>query len=474
MKDELEAIFGQKRVISQPAALHDYFDDYTELDGQDPSAVVFPVMVEEVQALVKLARDMGASITPRVANTNVGGLAIASPGGIITDFTKMSRIIEVDRDNMYAVIEPGVSQAQLKEHLVDNDIPLTFGFSLAPPHVSVLANCILDGLTNRSLKYGGMAEWISGLEVVRADGSLLRTGSWAVRGVPPFARSPMPDLTGLFTGFQGTTGIVTKLVFQLWPRHPFEKRLFVLGYSSQSVFDVVMRLCRTEICDDIGGINWPNSKMMMGVAKPSLEPDPDEPTFYLYVDLSAETEEEMGYKEKLLGSVLDEQRANGERFENPLDVRTLLKVNPGMGKFAEFPTELEFLTDHPGGGLTWMGTYGPLNRFADTADKCGSIMVQHGFPPAIVSRPMRGGHYGVLRFVITFDKSSRDEIGRVRACMRELLEVVTDSGFIMYKTPAWALEWLKERVDPGMVELTRQVKKLLDPDGLLNPGKLSY
>jgi glycolate oxidase len=471
VRDKLVGIFGPERVITEPEQLHEYHDDLTEIAGQDPAAVVFPTATEEIQALVKLARELGSSITPRVANTNVGGLAIAAKGGIIADLTRMNRIVEVDADEMVAVIEPGVTQQQLKDHLVEGGLPLTLGFSLAPPYVSILANCLLDGLTNRSLKYGSMAQWINGLEVVLGDGEVMRTGSWSIRGVGPFARAPMPDLTGMFTSFQGTTGIVTKMAFQLWPKHPIEKRLFVLGYSAKGVFGAVQKLCRLEICEDIGGLSWPSGKMMMGVQYPNPIPDPDEPKWFLYVDLAAELTEEMAYKERLFNAVLEEQRAAGERLEKPLDVLTLVKVNPSMSSFAEFPTELTFLTDHGGGGLSWMGTYGPLSRFAATADACSEIMVRHDYAPAIVSRPMRGGHFGVLRFLVTFDKSSPTEVERVRALMRDLLEAIAEAGFAMYKTPAWALDWLRDRMDARALQLIRDLKQLTDPHRVLNPGK---
>jgi len=474
MRDKLVAIFGEERVITDPARLHEFHDDYTELDGQDPAAVVTAETVEEIQALVKLAPALGASVTPRVANTNIGGLAVAAEGGIILDLRRMNRILEVDGDNMLAVIEPGVTQQQLKDHLLELGLPLTMGYSLAPPHVSVLANSVLNGLTNRSLRYGAMADWISGLEVVLADGSTLRTGSWAVEGIPPWGRPPLPDITGVFTGFIGTTGIVTKLAFQLWPRHPLEQRLFILGYSTEGVYNAVQHLCRLEICEDIGGLSWPSAKMMMGVERPHPEPDPDEPTFFLYVDLAAELPEEMDLKIRQLNMVLDRQRAEGHRFEPPLDVNTLIKVNPAMDAFAEFPTDLEFLTQHSGKGLTWMGTYGPLPRFADTAERCSQIMVDHGIPPTIVSRPMRGGHFGVLRFVIIFDKQNPDEIANVRKCMAALLQEVTDAGFLMYKTPRWAMEILREKIDPGTRGLVRKIQEMMDPEGILNPGKLEY
>ncbi|MBI4952449.1 MAG: FAD-binding oxidoreductase [Myxococcales bacterium] len=473
MKAALAAIVGADNVLDAAPDLAPYREDYCEADPVDPSLVVLATKTEEVQAIVRLCAERQTPITPRVAGSNVGGLALPAPGGLVLDLTRMNRIVSVDEADMYAVIEPGVTQADLKRHLVEHDIPLTFGFSLAPPDTSVLANCLLGGLTNRSLKYGDQSQWVSGLEVVLSDGSLVRTGSWALSD-SAFGLVPFPDVSGLFLGWQATTGITTRMAFQLWPRHPLNKRLFVLTYSAHGTFEAVRRLCRTELCDDIGGLSWPSAKMMMGVKHPYPEPASGEPTFFLYVDLTAGSEAEMSLKERTLEQTLADVRHLGERIEEPLDVATLLRVNPALGAFAEFPVELEFLTNHGGGGLTWIGTYGPLSRFEDGIAAGTEIMVRHGFPPLIVTRPMRGGHYGVLRFVAIFDKKDAAEIERVKKLNLELLEMVTAKGFVMYKTPPWAWEKLRGRIDPGLLALMERTKRMLDPLGIMNPGKLGY
>jgi FAD/FMN-containing dehydrogenase len=256
----------------------------------------------------------------------------------------------------------------------------------------------------------------------------------------------------------------------LIPKHPFNERLFVLTYSVHGTFEAVRRLCRLEVCDDIGGLSWPTGKMLLGVRRPHPTPTQGEPRFFLYVDLTGETHEEMAYKKDALTRVLDDLRAKGERYEDPLDVPTLVALDPRMSKFAEFPTDLEFLTEQ--GGLTWIGTYGPLSRFDQTAERGIDIMVRHGFAPAIVSRPMKGGHFGVLRFVTVFDRNDPQELERVNALNLELLRMVTECGFVMYKTPSWALREMLPKLDPRMVELMRQTKAMLDPHGIFNPGKL--
>jgi glycolate oxidase len=471
MKAFLLDLLGAQGVLSEPDDLGPYSEDYTEIPGTMPGLVARVTTAEQVRAIVGEAHRQTVPLTPRVAGTNVGGLALPSQGGVVLDLTEMNAIVEINNDDMYAVLEPGVTQQQLKDELARRELPLTTGYSLGPPHSSVAVNALLAGLTNRSLKYGDQSAWISGLEVVLADGSLMRTGSWALAD-QPFGRVPFPDLTGLFVGWQATTGIVTKVAFQLWPQHPLTRRLFVLSYSLPATYHMMRNLCRREVCEDIGGLSWPAGKMMLGVSRPAPTPQPGEPVFLLYVDLAAETEAEMSAKSDLLDALLAQIDGEGTLFERPMTLDTLLDLNPQLSVFAEFPTELEFLTNHGGGGLSWVGTYGPLSRFEPAALEGMKLMQLHGFPPLIVSRPMRGGHFGVLRFITTFDKQNPAEVSAVQDLNQELLQVVTRHGFVMYKTPAWAWQEYESRIDSAMLRLMKQIKKLMDPRGILNPGKL--
>jgi hypothetical protein len=148
-----------------------------------------------------------------------------------------------------------------------------------------------------------------------------------------------------------------------------------------------------------------------------------------------------------------------------------VRLEPRLGRLAEFPTRLDFLLDHPDGGLTWVGTYGPMSRFEHARDRGIEIVERHGFPPTIVARPMKGGHFGVLRFIQIFRRADPADCERVRACNAELCDALLDEGFVMYKTPAWAVSRYRNRLDPGFLRLMAEVKRVLDPRGILNPGR---
>lgn len=465
----LESIVGKGRVLHDINDLITYSGDMTEAEPSKPDFVVKPKSADEVQGIVKLANKEKIPVTPVVAGTNLGGLAIPVEGGIVLDLKEMNRIIEVNTDEMYVLLEPGVTFGQLKKYLDENNIDLTIGYPLSPPYVSVIANCLLDGLGNLSFRHGAMSEWIGGLEAVLPNGDLIKTGAAALSN-SWFSRAPMPDLTGIFVNWQGTTGIVTRMAVQLYPNPPLRRRAFMLTYSVEDGFNIMRRFSRTRIFDDIGGLTWPTGKMLLGIENPS-ERDHDEPEFYVYFDYSGNIPEEMKAKKMIVDSVLKEFYSTGVEIEGPIEVNDLIRVNPDFSKFAEFPMSLDFLIETTGGGLTWVGTYGPTSKWEKGLRAGEKIMKEAGFPPTAVTRPMKGGHYGVLRFIMIFNKKDPAQRKRVAEVNSKLCDMVLEYGFIPYKAPAWAVRKFLKKIDPNYLRVMHDIKKMIDPEGIMNPGR---
>lgn len=445
----------------------EYSQDLTEEPPRNPAMVVWPLSTEEVSAVVQAANDHGVSLTIRVAGTNIGGLSIPPEGGVVLDLSRMNRILEVQETEMYAVVEPGVTWEQLKERLDGGETQLRVGYPLSPPESSVMANCLLDGLGSLSLPHGSMGEWIGGLEVVLPQGAVARVGAPALSDVW-FGRSPLPGLTDLFVNWQSTTGIVTKMAVQLWPNPPVSRRMFVLCYDRNGAYSAMRELSKLGIADDIGTLSWTTGKLLYGMERPLVRGE-DDPEVFLYIELTAQDEREMDLKSELFLTVLKRLSLQGFQHEDPFDLDTLVALNPEFETLAEFPTRLDFLLNHPGGGLSWVGTYGPMSRFEAFADRALALMERYSIPPTVVSRPMKGGHYGVLRFISVFNSHDEEERLKVREMNRLIAKAGYELGFIVYKAPPWAVEEAKPYLDPGFMALANTVQRTLDPNGVMAP-----
>ena len=461
--DAFSSIVGRGHVSG---AVHDYVSDITENPAGTADLVVRPGTSEEVAAVMATASERHLPVTPVVSGYNVAGIAIPTSGGIVLDLTRLDRILDVDEDSMYVLLEPGVTFGQLKHHLDGHHPDLVYSYPFAPPFTSVLANALLDGLNNLSLRHGAMGNWLNGVEAVLADGTVVRTGAGAVSD-RWFGRAPLPDLTGLFVSTQGTTGVVTKAASQLQPAPVARHRLFAFAFDIESAYSVMRALARSGSVDDVGLMTWPAAKMLFGATRDMTRAD-DEPLAFLFVDLTGSTRAELALRVEMTHDIL---RGNG--IDQWFPVEDLIRIVPRYEKLARLPTTLDFLLDFPGGGLTWVGAYGPGATWTAGADKGMQVLEANGFPPFVVARPMAGGHYFVLRFVACFDKGDDAQVARVRTTMGQLADVVLDHGYVPYKASSDAARRILSRAHPGFDELFARIRTALDPDGRMNPGRWS-
>jgi FAD/FMN-containing dehydrogenase len=461
LKDALAGIVGVEHV--DPAGDR-HLQDVTENPPGHADFVVRPKTADQVRSLVVLSHEHSIPITPVVAGYNVAGLAIPRQGGVVLDLTRMDEIVELDREAMYVVIEPGVTFAQLKAFLDAEAPELVYTYPFAPPFTSVMMNALLDGLNNLSLPRGAMGKWVNGVEAVLADGDVVRTGSGGVVD-RWFSRAPVPDFSGLFVSTQGTTGIVTRIALQLQPKPAHRRRWLAFAEDLQSAYGVMRALARTGSFDDCGLMTWPAAKQLFGATR-DLQKTDDEPFAYMMIDITGASEAELEARVQLGQQILAE---NG--VEQRFDADDVARLVPALTKMAELPTTLDFLLDFPGGGLTWVGSYGPGDRWVDGARAGLDLLVAHGFPPFLVSRPMDGGHFYVLRFVANFDKDNEEEVERVRTVMGKLADAVLDHDYVPYKPSSDAARRILDRAHPGFAHLLERVRDAFDPERRMNPGR---
>ncbi len=217
---ELAKTVGRDYVISDPCELKVYEADGLTIYKATPELVVLPDTTEQVAAVVRLCNAERVPFVPRGAGTGLSGGALPLEGGLVIGLNRMQRILEVDYANQRAVIEPGLVNIWLSNHVGPR------GYYYAPDPASQTA-CSLGGNVAENaggphcLKYGVTTNHVLGLEVVLASGEIITLGGHAVD-------SPGYDLTGLFVGSEGTFGIATKIVVRLLRRPQAVKTMLLV------------------------------------------------------------------------------------------------------------------------------------------------------------------------------------------------------------------------------------------------------
>ncbi|MFA5536355.1 MAG: FAD-binding oxidoreductase [Bacillota bacterium] len=467
----LSGIVGEDKVTDSELVLLTYSYDIGGLTtpsdlGGEPEFVVMPDTVEEIQAVLRYANKNKLAVTPFVSGANMGGLAVPLEGGIILDLHKMNKIIEINEDLNYVIVEPGVTFGMLERELRDKG--LWIPVPMAPPAAaSVVGNVLLAGIGHVSGKYGNQAELLNGVEAVLPTGELTRAGTCAIS---PYwcGRFPIPDLTSLFVGWMGTTGIVTKMSVAVYQR-PAYQDVVTVGFDDydEAVFDFMIPWQRLEICHDVTGITW-SFGAIQKMHHP-LPPKPkDEPLLYVYTQLGGVSEKDIQHKKDILDDFITSQKKKG-KLGTIREVEMLPELknaridvpNPYGGLFGNYKR----------GGLFWVGSFTPASRWPETLRRADEIMISYNMPPATRVSMFRGSHYGMLRSIAGYDSGNPEELKRMRAMGVELVNAILDNGGLIYKAPTWAVDEMIKRADPGYLNTIKLIKGTLDPNRILNPGR---
>jgi glycolate oxidase len=231
--DAIRAALPGVRLLTEAIDRETYRNDETPyLRPGLPLAVALPTQTSEVSTLVRLAAEHRVPVVPRGAGTGLSGGAAGIEGALTIAFTQMNRILEIDPGNLVAVVQPGIINAELKRAVAER------GLFYAPDPASYEMCSIGGNLgTNAGglccVKYGQTRDSVLGLEVVLADGSVMRTGGKNVKDVAGYA------LTHLMVGSQGTLGLITEATLRLRPAPPPKATMLAFFPSLESAGDAV-------------------------------------------------------------------------------------------------------------------------------------------------------------------------------------------------------------------------------------------
>ncbi|MFQ6122608.1 MAG: FAD-binding oxidoreductase, partial [Dehalococcoidales bacterium] len=447
---ELAKIVGRENVLTSKRDLLAYSYDATQ-EQVMPEVIVFPSNTAEISAVVKAAHRQRIPIVPRGAGTNVSGGTLPIKGGLILELSRMNRILAMDTANRRAIIEPGVVNLDLQDALA----PLGF---IYPPDPASQRTCTLGGNIGENaggplcLRYGVTSKYVCGMEIVLSDGEVIDLGG-VVEDTPGY------DLRSLLIGSEGTLGVATKLVLHILPKSEASQTMLAifdtLEDASQTVSDIVSAgiiPTALELMD----------RAMCEVIEQSVSAGyPTDAEGVLLIEVAG-LADSIDKQVKQISEICHRNKVRELRLpETNAERDAIWKGRKGaFGSVARICPP--FLVND--------GTV-PRNRLVEALRKVREISEKYHL---IIPNVAHAGD-GNLHPLIMFDKNNPEEVAAARKAGEEVLDVCIALGGTISGEHGVGVEKLKamsRMFSPADIDAMRKVKKVFDPAGILNPGKL--
>jgi glycolate oxidase len=447
---ELEQIVGPTGVLwdGYDLALYEYDGS---IDKHRPEAVVFPTTAEQVSAIVRLCLRGEVPYTARGAGTGLSGGAIPAKGGVLISLARMNRLLEVDLENLRAVVEPGLVNLRLSQAVAKH------GLYYVPDPSSQKA-CTIGGNVGENsggphtLRYGVTTNHVLGLEVVLPDGEVTWLGG---RGHDALGY----DLVGLQVGSEGTLGIVTKVVVRLVPIPPAVRTLLAVFPTIDAASQAVAGIIAQRIVP--AALEMMDNLCIRAVEARASAGYPVDAEAVLLIEVDG-LEEEMEVQAELIERVCQEHGALSVRRARDDRERALLWAGR-KGAFGAIGT---ITPDY----YTVDGVV-PRSKLPDVMRKIGTISAESGLRIANVFHAGDGN----LHPLVLFDEDVPGETERTVAAGAEIMRTCAEAGGSLTGEHGIGMEksdlmpLIFSEADIGVM---LRVKEAFDPMGLCNPGKV--
>jgi glycolate oxidase len=451
--DRLVRIIGKQGVLHTPEDLAVYSYDGTFVEGC-PDVVVLPETTEQVSQVVQLAAQ---THTPLIARGMGSGLAAGSiplpGGGIVVCLTRMNHILEIDAENSVVRTEAGVITANLQAEVEKHGL-------FYPPdpssirHSTIGGNIACNAGGPRCLKYGVTGDYVLGLKVVLADGRILQTGGKPIKDVTGY------DLNALFTGSEGTLGLITEALLRLVAKPRFTR-------TALAEFTSLTDASRTVNAILGAGITPATLELMDQTAILCIEEAMHlglntEVEASLLIETDGAEEATVIHEIEASSNICQESGARSVKMaQNEAERSSLWKarrsISPSLARKA--PNKL-------GEDITV-----PRSAIPEVVQRLRGISAKHGLPIVIFGHAGDGN----LHPNILFDKRDPEQWAKVEQMVGEIFEASLavggtlsgEHGVGVLKRP-----YLESALGPLSIEVQRRIKQALDPLNILNPGKI--
>lgn len=448
--NELQALLGITHVLHTPydIALYEYD---ASIDHAQPDIVVFPADSQDVAKIVNLANRYQVPVVPRGAGTGLSGGAIPLYGGIVIVFTRMNRILEIDYENMRAVVQPGLVNLHLSNALSSH------GFYYVPDPSSQRA-CTIGGNVGENaggphtLIYGVTTNHVLGMEIVTAEGNVVEVGGRTYD-------TPGYDLTGLLIGSEGTLCIVTKIIVRIVPVAEAVKTLVAVFDSIEDASNTVSEIIASGIIP--AAIEMMDKMILQAV----------------------EADTHAGYPMDAAAVLLMETEGLREYVADELEkiVNVCHHNHARIVRIAKDETERQLL---------WAGrknAFGAVGRISPEFYVQDGVVPRTQLPYVLRRVSEICEHYGLrvgnvfhagdgnLHPLLLFDSQIPGEVERVRQAGHEILQVCAEAGGTITGEHGVGLEKQEEMAlifSPIDLHVMQSVRNVFNPQQLFNPGKL--
>jgi hypothetical protein len=483
LKEKLLEIVGFENFSDSPNELIAYSHDHSINRGCRPAYIVRPKNTEQVQKIVKLANESRTPIVPCSSRIHFHGSTVPKLGGIVVDLRDMNKILDIDERNRKVRIEPGVTWRQIQDELEKMDYRMVIPL-LPHPGRSVLSSWLEREVpVIPAYEYG---EPIGGTELVWPNGDVFRTGSASVPGYPESA-SKGADFAGpglnfiqLIKGSQGTMGIVTWANVKIEYLPKIQKTFFILFDDSKKAIRPLYRIQRLKIGHECFLVNSLNLSLILAERKR------EEferlrgilPPWILILVLSGllrRPEEKIEYEERAL------MKMRNEEFPE-MAISNALPGIPGAGPKLQtllkkaWPDEESYWKHFYRGGcedfffiskLAYIPKY--LKIVEEVAIKNGYSIDNLGY----YLQPIENARACHVEFNFYYEPGSSGQIEKVRRIKLEAAKRLLDQG-AFFSRPYGELSALVYERAASYTAVLKKVKRIFDPNNIMNPGNLCF
>ena len=453
--EELRAIVGREFVLTDEDALHNHSHDYTEDLRFLPQVVVRPDTAEQVAAILRFCNRTGIPATPRGAGTGLSGGALPVLGGVVIAMDRFNRILSIDERNLQATVEPGVINQVFQDAVMEKGL-------FYPPDPASRGSCFLGGNLAecaggpKAVKYGVTKDYVLNCEVVLPSGEIIWTGANVLKNSTGY------NLTQLLIGSEGTLGIITRIVFRLVPL-PKENLLMLVPFrSAEKACEAVSAIFRTGITPSaLEFMERDCIEYVMRFVDVKV-PLKDDINAHLLIEVDGNDRDVLFKECERISEVLYEFECDEILFADTTQQKAdLWKARRSAGEAVKSHSIYKE-----------EDTVVPRAELPRLLKGVKAIGTKYGFRSVCYGHAGDGNlHVNIIKEEMSDEAWQRE----VPKGIREIFELCVSLGGTISGEHGIGYvqkQYMDIPFDPVQLELMKGIKRLFDPNGILNPGKI--